>query len=186
MSLRINTNVTAINALRNLEQTSSSVSTSIERLSSGLRINRAADDPAGLIISEGLRAQIDGLQQSISNAQDASNLVKTAEGGLTEVNSLLRSIRQLAVHAANTGVNDANAVQADQNQIKSALDSIDRIASQTQFGTKRLLDGTSGITSAVVDTTNVAGIYIGGTFNGAATQSGDVSFTINAAATRAV
>src|SRR5437588_4424766 len=136
MSLRINTNVTAINAVGNLERTSIAVATSIERLSSGLRINRAEDDPAGLIISEGLRAQIDGINQAISNSQDANNLIKTAEGGLSEVNSLLRSIRQLAVHASNTGVNDANAVQADQNQIKSALDTIDRIASQTQSGRK--------------------------------------------------
>src|SRR3982751_5530782 len=126
MSLRINTNVTALNALRNLDQTSSSVSKSIERLSSGLRINNASDDPAGLIISEGLRSQIDGLNQAISNSQDANNLIKTAEGGLTEVNSLLRSIRTLAVHAANTGANDANAAQADQQQIQSAIDTIDR------------------------------------------------------------
>src|SRR5260221_10613584 len=111
MALRINTNVTALNALRNLQNTAASVATSIERLSSGLRINRAADDPAGLIISEGLRAQIDGLNQAISNSQDANNLIKTAEGGLSEINSLLRSVRQLAVHAANTGVNDVNAVQ---------------------------------------------------------------------------
>src|SRR6266536_5078104 len=141
MALRINTNVTAINALRNLENTSVSVGTSIERLSSGLRINNASDDPAGLIISEGLRSQIDGLHQAISNSQDANNLIKTAEGSLTEVNSLLRSIRTLAVHAANTGANDANATEADQQQIKSAVESIDRIATQTQFGTKTLLDG---------------------------------------------
>src|SRR5438067_4541781 len=113
MSLRINTNVTALNALRNLDQTSSSVSSSIERLSSGLRIHRASDDPAGLIISEGLRSQIDGLNQAISNSQDATSLIKTAEGSLTEINSLLRNVRQLAVHAANTGVNDQIAVQAD-------------------------------------------------------------------------
>jgi flagellin len=162
------------------------VSSSIERLSSGLRINSAADDPAGLIISEGLRSQIDGLKQAISNSQDANNLIKTAEGGLSEINSLLRSVRQLAVHAANTGVNDVNAVQADQTQIKSALDSIDRIASQTQFGAKHLLDGTSGITAATIDTTNVAGLNIGGTFNGAATQSGSVTITVTAAATRAI
>ncbi|HSV73346.1 MAG TPA: flagellin, partial [Chthonomonadales bacterium] len=143
MSMRVNTNVTAMNALLNLQRVGESVSTSIERLSSGLRINRAADDPAGLIISEGLRAQIDGLNQSIANAQDASNLLKTAEGGLIEINSLLRSIRSLAVHAANTGVNDATAVQANQTQIRSALQSIDRIATQTQFGTKKLLDGTA-------------------------------------------
>jgi flagellin len=185
MSLRINTNVTAINALRNLEQTAGHVSNSIERLSSGLRINRAADDPAGLGISEGLRAQIDGLQQAVANSQDANNLIKTAEGGLAEVNLLLRSIRQLAIHAANTGVNDANAIQADQTQIKSAIDSIDRIATQTQFGTKRLLDGTSGISAAVIDTARVSGIYVGGSFGGYSTQNGTVSVTINDAATRA-
>lgn len=186
MSLRINTNVTALNALRNLEQTAGSVASSIERLSSGLRINRGADDPAGLIISEGLRAQIDGLNQAVSNAQDASNLIKTAEGGLQEVNSLLRSIRQLAVHAANTGVNDSVAVQADQTQIKSALDSIDRIATQTQFGTKRLLDGTSGISAAVIDTQRIAGISIGSTFGGYSVQSGNLTVTVNNSATRAL
>jgi flagellin len=185
MSLRINTNVTALNALRNLDQTSSTVSTSIERLSSGLRINNAADDPAGLIISEGLRSQIDGLNQAISNSQDANNLIKTAEGGLTEVNSLLRSIRTLAVHAANTGVNDANAAQADQQQIQSAIDTIDRIATQTQFGTKKLLDGTAGVTAAVVDTQDVSGISIGGSFNGVQTQNGTVSVSVTTAATRA-
>lgn len=185
MSLRINTNVTALTALRNLDQTSESVSTSIQRLSSGLRINSAADDPAGLIISEGLRAQIDGMNQAISNAQDAGNLIKTAEGGLTEVNSLLRSIRQLAVHASNTGVNDANAVQADQQQIQSAIESIDRIATQTQFGNKRLLDGTSGTSSAVIDTSRVAGASIGATFAGVSAQNGTVNVTVNNSATRA-
>src|SRR2546425_9463077 len=108
MGLRINTNVTAINALRNLENTSTSVATSIERLSSGLRINRSADDPAGLIISEGLRAQIDALNQAISNSQDANNLIKTVESGLGDVNLLLRAIRHLAGHAATTGVADSN------------------------------------------------------------------------------
>ena len=186
MSLRINTNVTALNALRNLQHTSNAVSTSIERLSSGLRINRAADDPAGLIISESLRAQIDGLNQAISNSQEANSLIKTAEGGLHEINALLRSIRQLAVHAANTGVNDTNAVQADQTQIASAISSIDRIATQTQFGTKRLLDGTSGISAAVIDTAKISGISIGGTFGGVATQNGTLAITVNNAATRAV
>ena len=114
MGLQINTNVTALNALRNLTNVNNAVSASTERLSSGLRINRASDDPAGLIISESLRAQIDGLNQAISNSQDASNVIKTADGGLSQVNSLLRNIRQLAVHAANTGVNDNVAVQADQ------------------------------------------------------------------------
>ena len=186
MSLRINTNVTAMNALRNLESTSNSVATSIERLSSGLRINNAADDPAGLIISEGLRAQIDGLNQAIANSQDANNLMKTAEGGLSEINQLLRSIRTLAVHAANAGVNDMSAVQADQTQIQSAIASIDRIATQTQFGTKRLLDGTSGIIATVIDTTDVAGIYLGGTFGGLPTQSGQITVSVQTTADRAL
>src|SRR5689334_19201028 len=145
MGLQINTNVTAMTALRNLTNVSGQVASSIEKLSSGLRINSAADDPAGLIISEGLRAQIGGLNQAISNSQDATNVIKTAEGALNQVSSLLDNIRQLAVHAANTGVNDQVAVQADQTQISSAISSIQRIAEQTQFGQKHLLDGTSGI-----------------------------------------
>ena len=185
MSLRINTNVTAMNALRNLQQTSSSVATSIERLSSGMRINSAADDPAGLIISEGLRAQIDGLNQAVSNSQEANNLIKTAEGGLSEINSLLRSIRSLAVHAGNSGVNDSAATQADQTQITSALASIDRIATQTQFGTKRLLDGTSGVQATVIDTSRVSGININGTFNNLPTLSGTVNVSVQTTATRA-
>lgn len=185
MGLQINTNVTALNALRNLTSVSNSVSNSIEKLSSGLRINRAADDPAGLIISEALRAQIDGLNQAISNSQDATSLIKTAEGGLTEVNSLLRNVRQIAIHAANTGVNDIVAVQADQTQIASAIGSIDRIAEQTQFGTKRLLDGSSGISAAVVDTKSISGIYVGGTFGGMVTQNGTLNISVDNAATRA-
>ncbi len=185
MSLRINTNVTALNALRNYNQVNGEVNLSIQKLSSGLRINNAADDPAGLTISESLRAQVDGLNQAISNSQDATNLIKTAEGGLTEVNTLLRNIRQLAVHAANTGVNDTIAVQADQTQIASAIASIDRIAAQTSFGTKKLLDGTSGITAAVVDTTQISGIFIGGTYGGVATQNGTVNIQVAGVATRA-
>ena len=185
MSLRINTNTAAMNALRNLTNTSDMFARSIERLSSGMRINRGADDPAGLIISENLRAQMVGLAQATSNAQDAANLVKTAEGALDEIHNLLRTMRQLAVHAANTGVNDLTAVQADQTQIRSALESLNRIAEQTQFGTKKLLDGTAGISAQVTDTARLAGIFIGNTFNGVIVQSGDVTITVNTAATRA-
>ena len=185
MGMRINTNVTAMNALRSYNMANEQVNASIQRLSSGLRINNASDDPAGLIISENLRAQTDGMTQAISTSQDATNLIKTAEGSLTEVNSLLRSIRQLAVHAANTGVNDNTAVQADQAQITSAIASIDRIATNTQFGTKKLLDGTSGITSSVVDTATIAGINIGGTYAGASTQNGTVNIQVAFVATRA-
>ena len=185
MSLRINTNTAAMNALRNLTNVSDNFARSIERLSSGLRINRGADDPAGLIISENLRAQMVGLAQATANAQDAANLVKTAEGALDEIHNLLRTMRQLAVHAANTGVNDLTAVQADQTQIRSALESLNRIAEQTQFGTKKLLDGTAGISAQVTDTTRLAGIFMGSTFNGLIVQSGAVTITVNTAASRA-
>ncbi|MCS6829879.1 MAG: flagellin [bacterium] len=185
MSLRINTNITAMNAMRALTGTSEAFARSIERLSSGMRINRGADDPAGLIISENLRAQMVGMSQAVSNAQDAANLLKTAEGGLDEIHNLLRTMRQLAVHASNTGVNDLTALQADQTQIRSALESLNRIAEQTQFGTKKLLDGSAGISAQVTDTARLAGIFIGNTFNNVIVQSGDVTITVNTAATRA-
>jgi flagellin len=185
MSLRINTNTAAMTALRNLTNVTEEFARSIERLSSGLRINRGADDPAGLIISENLRAQLVGLAQATTNAQDAANLVKTAEGALDEIQNLLRTMRQLAVHAANTGVNDITAVMADQTQIRSALESINRIAEQTQFATKRLLDGSAGMSAQITDPALIAGIYIGSIFNGAIVQSGSVTIQVTRAATRA-
>jgi flagellin len=166
MSLRINTNMSALNALRNVERASDGFGRSIEKLASGLRINRSADDPAGLIRSEDLRAQIAGLEQAIANSQDATNLIKTAEGALDEVHNLLRSMRQLAVASGNTGTNDQTALQANQNQIRSAIDSINRIAAQTQFGTKKLLDGTAGVSAVVTDFTRVGGLFFGGSVFG--------------------
>ena len=143
MSLRINLNTAALNAHRNLQSTDQALGTSIERLSSGFRINRAADDPAGLAISENLRAQVTGLGQAISNSSDAVNMIKTAEGALSEVHTLLRTMRNLALHAANTGTNDDVALDADQAQVVSAISALDRISANTQFGTKVLLDGTA-------------------------------------------
>src|SRR5579862_3564788 len=102
MAFRINTNVNAMTALMNVNSTGDSLSQSITRLSSGLRINTAADDPAGLIISESYKAQLSGIGQAINNSQDAINYAKTAEGALTEVSSLLTTARSLAVAAANT------------------------------------------------------------------------------------
>jgi flagellin len=143
MALRINLNAAALNAHRQLASTDKSLSTSIERLSSGFRINRASDDPAGLAISENLRAQVSGLGQAISNSSDAVNMIKTAEGALSEVHNLLRTMRNLSLHAANTGTNDTTAIQADQTQIAAARKALDRIANNTQFGTMKLLDGTA-------------------------------------------
>ncbi len=185
MSLAINTNVSALTALYNLNQTEPALQTAIQRLSSGLRINSAADDPAGLIISDHLQSQIGGLNQAINNAQNGANLIKTAEAALGQVSSLLDSINQLAVNAANTGVNDTNMVQADQSQIQSAIQSIDSIATQTQFADKNLLDGTSGVTSNVTNTADIAGISIGSAFDGYQTASGNVTMTVTTAAARA-
>ncbi len=143
MSTRINTNTTAFEAARNLSINSDNVSKNIQRLSSGLRINSASDDAAGLVISESLRAQSAGLTQATRNTNDAINVVKTAEGALNEVHSLLINIRQLVVHAANVGANDATASQADKDAVASAVASIDRIAGTTQFNHKNLLDGSA-------------------------------------------
>ncbi|HOM72768.1 MAG TPA: flagellin [Armatimonadota bacterium] len=143
MALRINMNTSALNAHRQLQGTDTALGVSIERLSSGFRINRAADDPAGLAISENLRAQVSGLGQAISNSSDAVNMIRTAEGALSEVHTLLRTMRNLALHAANTGTNDETSIAADQTQIESSLAALNRIASNTQFGTKKLLDGTA-------------------------------------------
>ncbi|MCC6485394.1 MAG: flagellin [Armatimonadetes bacterium] len=181
MSLRINLNSAALIGHRSLATNDDMLSRSIERLSTGYKINRASDGPAGLAISESLRAQIGGLKQAISNTQDAVNMVKTAEGALAEVHSLLRSMRDLAVHALNTGAVDDTQLAADQSQITSAIDALNRISSNTAFGGKKLLDGTAGVAGQV--TTNPSnGAFISG---GTATKAGTYTVTINTAATKA-
>lgn len=135
-----------------LSDTDSKLTKSIERLSSGFRINSAGDDPAGLVISEKLRAQVSGLTQAIRNAGDAVNMVRTAEAALNEVSVLLRSMRDLAVHAANTGANDEAGVAADQAQIDSSIQTLNKISEETQFGQKMLLDGSAGITATPIGT----------------------------------
>jgi flagellin len=148
---RINNNIAAINANRNLTQTSSDLRVSLERLSSGLRINRAADDAAGLSISENLRAQVNGLNRAIDNASDSINLVNTAEGALIETTARLQRIRVLAVQAANTGTNDANALAAIQDEIETGIAEITRIGNDTQFGTRRLINGDNSNNVGIVD-----------------------------------
>jgi flagellin len=175
VSFRINNNIPAMTALRNLGMNGAHMQGSIERLSSGLRINSAADDPAGLIISEGMRSQIKGLDTAIRNSQDAVNMSKTAEGALDEIQTLLRNMRGLAVGSANSGVVDAAVLQANQTQIRSTIQSIDRIAQQTQFGTKKLLDGTAGALANVTAPTKVSNIFMGGTFGGFAVASGPIT-----------
>lgn len=142
MALIVNYNNAAFDAHRNMTNTDRALQTSIAHLSSGLRINTAADDPAGLVIATSLQTQGNGLGQAIKNSHDGINLVKTAEGALNEVTNLLQEMRTLAVHAANTGVNSTADIAADQAQLNNAVASIDRIASTTKFNGKALLDGT--------------------------------------------
>ncbi len=140
MGLQINTNIAAMNAYRNLSGTQVTMSTSLERLSSGLRINRAADDAAGLAISEKLRAQSNGLNQASANAQDGISLIQTAEGGLNETHSILQRMRQLTVQAGNdtTGTEGRANIKLEIDALSTELD---RIAGTTGFNDTKLLDG---------------------------------------------
>ncbi len=182
MSFRINHNISSINALRNLSKTESSVSKSLERLSSGLRVNRGADDPAGLVISESMRSQLSGVQQAIENAETATAMIQTAEGAMNEIHTLLNSIRELAIHAANTGANDAVMLAADQDEIDNAIATIDRIALQTQFGVKKLLDGSSGVTGV----SSLAGAGVEFVDATESTVAGSYAITITTQAAQAI
>ena len=143
MSLRINQNIEALTANRYLAQNDAMLSKSIEKLASGQKINSATDGPASLVISENLRSQIGSLKEAAQNSEIAASVVQTAEGAMDEVSRLLVNIRQRAVAAANTGVNNELVVAASQSEIQNALSSIDRIAQNTQFGSKPLLNGTN-------------------------------------------
>lgn len=145
MGLRINHNISAINSHRNLQKNNADLAKSLERLSSGLKINRASDGPASLVISEQMRAQITGLDQAVKNSETAVSMIQTTEGALNEVNKLMLNMRQLAVHASNEGVNDAVMLAADQQEILNSLENIDRIAQNTQFGRVKILDGSNGV-----------------------------------------
>ena len=146
--MRINQNVMANNASRNLAGTSVQLGKSLEKLSSGFRINRAADDAAGLVISQGLRAQTSGLRQATRNAQDGISVVQTAEGALNEVHTMLNRMRDLSVQSANTGANDTAARTAAQAEITALSTEITRISTTTKFGSTQLLDGSYGVTPA--------------------------------------
>src|SRR5437762_9189610 len=140
MGTRINTNVEAFNAQRNLGLTSASYAKSVEKLSSGLRINRAGDDAAGLSISEKMRAQIKGLGQAQRNAQDGISLIQTAEGALNEVHSMLQRMRELSVQAANDTLSDDDRgnITTELLQLKAEMNNI---SNTTKFNGKSLLTG---------------------------------------------
>lgn len=157
--MRIVNNISAMNTNRSLAAADSKLSKSMERLSSGYRINRAADDAAGLAISEKMRAQINGLEQAATNAQDGISMIQTAEGGLNETHAILQRMRTLAVQAANTATLTVSDQQEIQKEVTQRIEEIDRIANDTEYNTKKLLNG-----SAAVQTTNANGV-VGGTIS---------------------
>ncbi|RZI92049.1 MAG: flagellin [Microbacterium sp.] len=146
MGMQINTNVSALNAYRNLSSTQNDLSKSLEKLSSGLRINRAADDAAGLAISEGLRSQVNGLNVAARNAQDGISVIQTAEGALTEVHSILQRVRDLAVQAGNDS-NNTESRTAIKTEIDALGDELTRVAASTNFNGIKLMGGAGNPTS---------------------------------------
>jgi flagellin len=177
MSLRIQSNPEAMNAHRQLIGTSEKLQKSMERLSSGYRINRAADDAAGLAISEKLRGQISGISQAMRNAQDAVSLVQTAEGALHEVHSMLQRVRELAVQYKNgtLSTGDRQAIQSEVDQLELE---IDRIGGQVQFNGVPLLSGTGMITFQVGAMDNQV-ITVGTVSLGSAVSSAAYTLTTN-------
>jgi flagellin len=158
---RINTNVAALTAQRGLAASQKSLNSTLQRLSSGLRINTGADDPAGLIASEGLKSEIAGINQAIDNSSRATNVISTADGALGEVSSLLNNIKGLVVQAANSGAMSDDEIKANQLQIDSAVEAITRISSNTSFAGLHLLDGsldyiTSGVATSAITSLDIS------------------------------
>jgi flagellin len=157
---RINSNISSLQAMHRLGRNNSDLSTRLQRLSSGLRINTGKDAPAALIASETLRSEINGIGQAIDNSTRANNVINTAEGALSEVSALLLEIQALTNEAANTGAISADEIKANQLQVDAILNSINRIANTTQFGGVKLLNGAldytaSGVASTAIDTFSI-------------------------------
>ena len=142
MALSVNTNTTSLTAQANLSKSQSRMNTSLERLSTGLKINRAGDDAAGLVMSELQKSQISGLTKAIENIERGTTMVQTAESGLAEIGSLLLKMRDLAVNSSNAATQDTAALVANQAEVDALSTSITRISDTTKFGTKALLNGT--------------------------------------------
>lgn len=157
--MRINHNIASLNTYRQLSANSAMGSKSLEKLSSGLRINKAGDDAAGLAISEKMRAQVRGLDQASRNAQDGISMIQTAEGGLSEVHSILQRVRELADQSAN-GTNTAEDRAAIQNEVAQLREEIDRIGNTTEFNTQKLLNGSLQSDGAIVGTNSTTGAKV--------------------------
>ncbi len=167
---RINTNVSALIAQHNLQKSNSDLRTRLERLSTGLAINRGADNPAGLIVSERLRSEIAGVAQAIDNSERAANVIATAEAALQEIASLLNDLKGLIVEAANTGAFSEQEIAANQLQIDSAIDSITRISNTTSFAGLKLLNGSLDYLTSGVNSTNIKDVKVFGANFGTASS----------------
>ncbi len=179
-SLVVNTNMSAIQAYNNLNSTDNAMSVAISRLSSGLQIQTAADNPAGYVTSEALSFQSTGYQQDISNAQDTTAMVQTATGALNQITSILQTMDQLAVASANSATNDSTSLQANEQEFSALQSQIDQIANSTSYGTTQLLNSNQTFTVQV------------GAFaqNGAVAAGGNafqqISFSVSAVTTGAL
>lgn len=197
--MRINHNIAALNTYNKLSANQATTAKSLEKLSSGLKINRAGDDAAGLAISEKMRGQIRGLDQASANSSDGISLIKTAEGALNETHSILQRMRELAVQSSNDTNTDTDRAEI-QKEVNQLNDEIDRISETTQFNTKNLLDGSmgAGVTTAVANVNTNKSLGTGTasgdlltaltdeTSNSLGIQSGDtvsVSFVVNGTTT---
>src|SRR5205814_9617500 len=147
---RINTIISSLEAIHTLTKNQANLSTELQRLSTGLRINTGKDAPAGLIASETLRSEINGIHQAIDNSQRAGNVINTAEGALSEVSSLLLEVQSLTNQAANTGALSPDEIKANQLQVDAILNSINRISNTTQFNGVKLLNGSLDYTTSGV------------------------------------
>ncbi|MGG0901244.1 flagellin Hag [Bacillus subtilis] len=141
--MRINHNIAALNTLNRLSSNNSASSKNMEKLSSGLRINRAGDDAAGLAISEKMRGQIRGLEMASKNSQDGISLIQTAEGALTETHAILQRMRELTVQAGNTGTQQPEDLGAIKDEMDALIEEVDGISNRTEFNGKKLLDGSN-------------------------------------------
>ena len=178
--MRINNNTAALNTYSRLSSAQSAQSKSLEKLSSGLRINRAGDDAAGLAISEKMRGQIKGLNQAVRNAQDGISLIQTAEGALNETHSILSRMRELAVQSANDTNTNTDRGEIDK-EMKQLSSEIDRIAGTTEFNKKTLLNGSLGA-SVKQNTTDTTVLAVGGVARVTSTGAAEDVYTITSGA----
>ncbi|HZU80949.1 MAG TPA: hypothetical protein VE991_13610, partial [Acidimicrobiales bacterium] len=176
-SLVVNTNISAVNAYNNLNATDSAMTTAIARLSSGLQIQTAADNPAGYVIAEGLESQSNGFQVAISNAQNGVSLIQTASGALNQIASILQTMDSLALASANGATQDSQSLSANQQEFVALQNQIDQIANTTSFGTTKLLDGTFSNQTLQVGAFDASNQQLSLTIGGATTGALGVAST---------